>query len=417
MRILAVLALVAAACGDTTTTSAPDMATPGGVTLDPPPAGQGTQLKMAFTVGAGVEFERCQFFTLAAGTNINRQQVQYTPGSHHVLVYGTDYKSIPTVDQNGNKLQFDASQPFDCSDGATALFTVTSILGGSQNDTDKDVNVLPPGVAIKIPAGGVVLLNAHYINATTQALDAEVRINLFTIPDSAVTTEAGIIFFYNPFIDIGPMSTSSARMSCPITKDITLLNAQSHMHKRGVNYLANLVDKTDTTLEMLYANKSWGNVPIEQYSGGKMLKAGTSIDFHCDYASSENRTIIQGPTTKDEMCMFIGAYYPRDTNLENCSAPGYDQDSAATWYGVGKATCGDTVTCVQASKDAASYYSCIVNSCTSQGPLVSNLLHCIGRAQAAGGPCASCQGAACTTCLESACGSDLGACLGAPACN
>ena len=36
---------------------------------------------------------------------------------------------------------------------------------------------------------------------------------------------------------------ASARMSCKVTTDITLTNVQSHMHKRGMNYQADLRDE------------------------------------------------------------------------------------------------------------------------------------------------------------------------------
>jgi hypothetical protein len=55
--------------------------------LAPPAAGQGVQYEMMTTIPAGVEDERCMFVVAPAeGMWINREQVWYTPGSHHFIL-------------------------------------------------------------------------------------------------------------------------------------------------------------------------------------------------------------------------------------------------------------------------------------------------------------------------------------------
>src|SRR5262249_25654767 len=64
--------------------------------LAPPPAGEGVQFKMVSHIEAGQEIERCQLFTAPAdGLFVHKDEVRFTAGSHHVLLYKTPYTSIP----------------------------------------------------------------------------------------------------------------------------------------------------------------------------------------------------------------------------------------------------------------------------------------------------------------------------------
>src|SRR5256885_31945 len=119
--VLGLLAVVAAgACSSKE--AAP--VTSGGVDLSPPPAGQGVQFQMVSALDPGVETERCRFFVAPAeGYYVNRQQVKFTPGSHHVLLYTTPYEKVPTKDEKGNDV--DTSGIFECGkSGPTAHWKV-----------------------------------------------------------------------------------------------------------------------------------------------------------------------------------------------------------------------------------------------------------------------------------------------------
>lgn len=381
--------------------------------LAAPPAGQGVQYKMASTLSPGLEIERCLFVKAPPeGLNINRDEVRYTPGSHHVLLYLTSYKDIPTVDSHGKTR--DTSGVIDCAEGASADWNVTGVLAGAQTREGGSMVSLPPDVGVKVPGGAVMLINAHYLNASAKSLDTEVRMNLWTVPDDKLKQEGGILFWYNPFIRIPGESTSAARMRCKITKDITVANVQSHMHKRGVGYVANLLDSSEKEVETLYVNKEWENVPVKQFEPGKKLQAGSFVDYRCEYKNTETRSIIQGPSTKDEMCMLIGSYYPRNPELEFCASP--------TFVGSGNKSCAVTLGCVTANPPsgqngpgAEGFYGCIVDSCPGVAHQVSDALFCTfsqgnGKCTA---DCTGGDGAKCQACILNACKPQIDACTAA----
>src|SRR5579871_411225 len=337
---------------------------------DPPPddplvapaPGDGIQIAMQTTIDAGVETYGCRFFVAPPGLNIVRQVVRYTPGSHHVLLYRTPYQTIPTVDGGGHADDF--GQAHICAGGAPVNWLIDGVVAGAQDATAPET-AMPDGVALRVPAGAVLLMETHYLNASPRGVIADARINLYTIPDGAVQTEAGVIFFYDPYIRVPAGGTATARMRCPVRRDERLLAAQSHMHRRGIGYQADLLDGDGRLIETLYRNDDWQNVPVAVWPAGEPLAAGRFIDYHCDYANSENRVVDQGLTTTDEMCMFLGVYYPVDRPFELCGTTDdfYGFSSAGVFVGNGSNACAAALSCVDGADGQGAIAGCIEASC------------------------------------------------------
>ena len=405
--VVAVASLSLSACSSS---SEPTAGSDDDTLLEPPAPGHGVQFRMRTTLEPALETERCQFFQVpAGGLHVQRAVIRYSPGSHHVLLYGTPYTEIPSMDIHGKPR--DTSGVIACPEGAPADWQVSGVLAAAQSPKAVNVIDLPDGVAVHLPAGQVVLVNGHYLNSSSSALDVDVRINVESVPSEGVRHEAGVLFFYNPFIFVPGGSSASARMACPITHDITLFNAQSHMHRRGIGYEAVLRDPAGNVLEQLYTDDRWEDVRVAEFDPPRVIGQGHSIDYRCDYQNAEMRDIFQGLTTKDEMCMFIGAYYPRDVNLERCGLPGYGQ----TYIGTGSATCTETLSCMAQTKSFQEQQKCIVRSCPGSAHEVTGFAGCATAAQ--GGACAAaCTDPAagtCATCLLRECDAELTACQAA----
>jgi hypothetical protein len=403
--IMLLMGPIAVGCGDDGTTG------PSAV-LAPPPAGQGLQIKMTSTLEAGLETERCMFYRVPAeGLAVNRQEIRYTPGSHHVLLFKTPYTEIPTTTVDGRTV--DTQGVFDCGEnGATGDWEIAGVAGGAQSAAGPPgVDGLPSDTAFKIDGNSLLLVNTHYLNASDKPLVAEVYINLFTIPPEQVTREAGIFFFYNPFISVPAGSASVAREVCAVSKDVTLVNAQSHMHRRGVSYTANLLDASGAQVQEIYTSNTWEHVVAKQMNPALPLSAGQMIDFRCNYMNNEDHTISQGRTTRDEMCMFLGLYYPKDTKTELCSMTDDwgGRYLAANWIGNGTVGGLQTAGCLQAATgDAAAHGdidACVVNACPAISAETSSATRCL--ASRGLGQCATeCGGTdmtACRTCVGEKC--------------
>ena len=371
-RIFAVLCVTA--CGSDATPPPADAAD----LLAPPPDGQGFQLKMTTTIGAGVEAEHCMFQTVP-DSYVKHDEVRFTKGSHHVLVFQTPYTSIPTQKTDGTPV--DTSGVFDCSDGATAGWNVTKVIGGSQNGDGESELSFPDGIGVHV--GGIVLINVHYINASDAEIQPEARINFFTVPPEQITQEGDVLFLYNPLISVLAGQTSRAEWRCPVYSDIHIANAQSHMHARGVGYTASIDDQAP-----FYTNDLWQGVPVQHYDS-LVVHPGQTLHYHCDYRNTESRDIFQGPRTTDEMCMLLGSYYPIDPRTANCltadgTLPGGD------WVGQGTASCAQTLGCIQtAGNDFHALTVCMQGASPAVSHTSSELLRCLFASSSPQTDCAS----------------------------
>jgi hypothetical protein len=384
----------------------------------------GVQLQMPLATPAGKEREYCQLVLLDRDINLNWSDGEFTVGSHHALIETTPYKDvIPTTTVTGATIA-DASKPHPCST-PTAVWQTSGVISrgrsveaaklGDGPEGGGDKGILPADVAFKLKKGDVILINFHMINTTDQEIAACYKINLHGIAESKVAHEAGTLFFYNPFITVAGETTGSARMACPITKNISLRSAVSHMHSRGDGYVATLLDKspadpTNAVVRELYSGTEWDE-PIEHiFKTPLALTAGQWIDYECHYTNPEARNVAQGFASTDEMCMFIGTYWPKDAALETCSRAASvgkpaSNSTASIGYGSGPATGttkngADFLGCWWSSPRVTSgtgddpkrfqTLSCFTQTCPQASPPQRPYLSCLGENSA------SCQ-SECTT--------------------
>src|SRR5262249_4430399 len=164
-------------------------------------------------------------------------------GSHHATVWRTSHTgTIPTTNIMGQAL--DTSGPVTCLSSGDWSGTGV-ITGGRSVDADPSTQLegeLPDDVAFKIAADEVVLMNFHMFNSTEHVVHACYKQNLPSIPAEQVKQEAGLMFFYNQYIALPANGKATADMACPVTADITVSTAVSHMHRRGTGYTASLLD-------------------------------------------------------------------------------------------------------------------------------------------------------------------------------
>ena len=332
---------------------------------NPPPAEPDIQFQVKTSIPAGTEVEYCQFVTVA-DSYVTKDQIAFNAGSHHVLVFQTPYTSIPDHKDDGTPV--DTSGVFDCSDGATNGWSVTKVIGGSQNGDGESLLDFPDGVALHI--SGVLLVNIHYINALDTALDTTVDIGFFSTPQKDVVQEGDILFLYNPLISVPPGGTSRAHWRCPVYSDITIANAQSHMHARGIGYAAAVGDAAP-----FYTNDRWEGVPVQHYDD-LIVPAGATLDYFCDYRNTTGAAIYQGARTTDEMCMLIGSYFPADPRTANClDASG--QLPGGDWIGTGSQTCAQTMQCLQGTGgDFRALTDCMLAADPKVSHVSSELVRC-----------------------------------------
>ena len=376
------LALAAlAACG-TEPSEEPAPAGGGAELLVAPPEGQGVQLRMQVELAPGEESTFCQYVALPdSGLAVTKFEHAYSEGSHHLLLYRTTLTPADLAERG---------ERFEC--GSTLDLAFTGVTYAAQVPADE--LAFPEGVAMRFAPGEVVLVQSHYLNPTPEPLEADVRLNLWTT-DAAVQQEAGTLFFYNWAIHVPGEGAASARMSCAIPEDVTLLFAMSHMHKRGVGYRSWVKGGDLAEPREIFSTDRWEDVEPAFYDPPLAVAGGQRIDFECDFVNDSADPVIEGPSAKtNEMCMFIATNNPKlDDSTENCRAVG----SGPVFQGT--QTCAEALGCSREAADDLGAEICLVDTCSASSQPLADFGQCMF--EHCNVPCATGEG--CDVCIAENC--------------
>jgi hypothetical protein len=371
---------------------------------------------MKATAPASSEVFKCQYVSMPATAGwVVGGKNEFTSGSHHLLLYKTDLTAIPAGEDG-------VGDCYEGDDGGPTPDFMNHIRGVVYpSATPVQTLTFPAAVGLPYVANEVYLFQVHYLNATATDIAAEVDVHLDTA-SSGITTNAGVLFFYDPFIDVPGNATAKAGMRCPIPNDITVFTSGSHQHARGVGVQAYL-DTSSPAASPFYKSTNWASPTVDTTSF--QVKAGSFIRYYCDYDNTQGTSeYIQGPSAAtNEMCMFIGMYYPAmTTDVEQCD----NGDE----YGTGTTTCMDTLntltTCPEedTGPEGINYTECVqkafVDSCPNVTAPLTTFLTCSSNKCATACGSASGDGGtsdACTSCITTNCATEYLGCSNLTGCN
>jgi hypothetical protein len=370
-------------------------------------------LTMKLQVPAGAETHRCQLVQLPnREVWVSGLEHHYTKGSHHFLMYATTLKSIPAGEEGQT----------ECAQGDEGPFKYSAGLIYASQTADGKIP-FPEGVGMHLDAGAVFMIQSHYINAGPTPIDATVALTFQTTTADKVKVRAAPFLFFDPFIYVPPKSLGkSMTQSCGMPADITILSAFSHYHQRGTKMTVWRDPNRETqTTNVMYSSNDWENP--EMLTGAVAFKKGEHVRFQCEYDNTTSpEEVIQGPRAKvNEMCAFIGIYYPEqpsspaganNTDFWNC---GHERKFTETGT---KLACFDLAQCLQACPpgDAprfhpggvdigACWQKCAADACPNSLSKVFPLSGC-QQSQCA----EECKAGNCVACLTTKCADQFNAC-------
>ncbi|MFI5307793.1 MAG: hypothetical protein ACHQ53_10595 [Polyangiales bacterium] len=258
-----------------------------------------------FTVPAGDEVFMCQDFDNPFGgmdVAVGRSQSDMSPGSHHLHVfYGIGSPADRTVQPCANPNEF---RPM------IHISTLPHL-----------VSEYPTGTAAKLKGTIGLRLQVHYLNTTSAPLQASVVVKLTKVDPTSVQRWVAQIHFNRISLSIPPGMSQPVTTSCAIPSTfgpIGLLSGISHMHKRGVHFVA-----TTSTGTALLDTTNWDDPPPTIYDTPVMLNPGDSISWSCTYDNTTGATLTYGDSAeKNEMCIYIARFFssPNGDDLE-CETP------------------------------------------------------------------------------------------------
>jgi len=250
-----------------------------------PPATQGFQLHVpAFDVASGDEVQACYFFAVPGNPTeevwVNRYEMAQAIGSHHMNVFRVNtIKNLtgvpggpPVVSKNGMGECFVSSNWSDWP-----------LVTNSQQDSLTDWK-LPATVAAKFHGGELLMLQTHFVNASTQKTPkkAEVSVNFWTTPPQP--NELGTLFATNQNIRICPGDTNASfTKTCNFTKDaVHVVAANGHFHSRGKLFEMFSTAANGDVGTKFYTSTSWDDPPMMRDFTDD-LPAGGGVQWKCTF--------------------------------------------------------------------------------------------------------------------------------------
>jgi hypothetical protein len=239
----------------------------------------------------GDEFYQCTRLTMARDYYLSEIDPVSPPGTHHDVV------------AMGGPRMSDGTEKCDAFVSVTAESTALFGSGLGTNPL-----VMPPGVAVHVPAGSQLLLNLHLFNATDGSLSGTSGIDVKTEPASAAQHIATTTLIGPQGFTV-PTGTSTIDGTCTAPAHVTLFSVLPHMHKLGTHMqvVANRAAGGPVTLlDTDFSFDQQKNYPI---TPAVDLEAGDSIDVHCTYFNP-GADVIFGESSNQEMCFAIVYHYP-----------------------------------------------------------------------------------------------------------
>ncbi len=246
--------------------------------LQPPAAGTGFQMKTdSFEVPPGTEEQDCFFFKVgdlatAAGmpagqpVNLHRVQIVQKEGSHHMNIFRV--RSIKGLDPTKGTVRGQNGQT-ECFKSPN--WSDWPLVANTQQKGDIDWTY-PDGVANVLQPDEWLMLQTHYVNATTQKVPdnkGAVSVNFHAIAKDQIKYELGTLFATNQNIRVcakNPTPTFGQGCQVKSPTPVTVIGANGHFHGRGKEFGIYSWDGKSTTApdesQRFYTSKQWDDPPM-----------------------------------------------------------------------------------------------------------------------------------------------------------
>jgi hypothetical protein len=304
--------------------------------LSAPPSGQGVQLKTnAFDVPDGTEIQACYFFRVsdlmvaggfgsATSIDVHRVQVVQKPGSHHMTLFRV--RTIVGLDPSNGAVQVGTNGSGPCFNSAN--WADWPLIANSQQNGNQDWS-FPDGVANQIDGSEVIMLQTHYVNASTQGTPdgvGQVAVNLWTMDPSAVTAQMGTVFATDQSIRIcqhNPTPTFSSTCQISSPQPVTIVGANGHFHSRGVEFDMYSWDGVSTTTppvsDRFYQSMVWNDPPMLHSPELDLpLPANGGVWYTCSYQWIDPAVETNNVITCDDLNAIDAAKGTPASELDCC---------------------------------------------------------------------------------------------------
>jgi hypothetical protein len=168
---------------------------------------------------------------------------------------------------------------------------------------------LPPGVAIKLPAGKYLNLGLHVYNPSEEPIEGTSGMEVKTVAAKDVEFESEAVLA-GPFdIALEPGTKSTVSSTCAVTTDQNVYALFPHMHQLGTHLKTTItVDGQDDVIhDGDYSFNEQLQIPLDPIL---RLTKGDKVTTECTFENTLNKTVYFGESSDTEMCFSILFRYP-----------------------------------------------------------------------------------------------------------
>ena len=328
--------------------------------LAAPPAGLGFQFKtQLFPVNAGDEVQNCYFYKVSdlakAGgmpenepVNLHRVRIVQKSGSHHMNIFRV--RTIVNLDPAKGAIQEAKNGVGECFKSPN--WADWPLVANTQQTGDLDWT-FPDGVANVFQPDEWLMLQTHYVNATSQKSPegGEVAVNFHTIPKAEVTAEMGTLFATKQSIRVcksNPTPSFQGNCNFKNTETVNIIGANGHFHARGKQFSIYASDGTTVGLppedKKFYESRAWDEPPmLRSPQLNVAVPPGGGVAYECSYQwtppldsaggckALDDYDLMKDPKATPDCCYRFGPiveknehcnafvyYYPKQDNV-NCN--------------------------------------------------------------------------------------------------
>jgi len=277
-----------------------------------PPAGEGVQIGTGEQpVPAGKEVQNCFFFKVSellkqAGLdeskpfNLHRVQAFQNDGSHHMNIFRV--KTLTSEAEGGMNPE---KSPYLSADAAPdakggPCFKSTNwadwpLIANTQIDGTLDWE-FPEGVANKLNPDEWIMLQSHFVNATTKQTpdgSGQVLVNFWHMPEEEIVHEMGTVFATKQSIRVcqgNPEPQFFGGCQIGSADPVTVVGANGHFHSRGKGFEMYTWDGIATEPDAdgkFYASTDWQEPEMARGESLATIPANGGVFYTCDFQWSE----------------------------------------------------------------------------------------------------------------------------------
>jgi len=237
---------------------------------------------------------------------INKIEITMAPGSHHFILYNFQHNLASNLMPEPDIIRDVYDNYGNYNYNTLLTMQYHQFVQGTQ--WPNTFYQFPEGVALKVPAFTGFDLNSHYANRTDATLMGEVYANIHTVDETAVEHVAQILWLDNQNILLPANKTTILKKTFLFSEERNVFQLWSHAHEHMTEFRVYIAGGARDG-ELIYFTDDWQHPPILQLDPPLVMPTGTGFELEVTYTNTEDRDVIFGLRSTDEMMMLFGAYY------------------------------------------------------------------------------------------------------------